>query len=179
MVLIWLGTCEITQKKEKYIKSLDYPYQNIEFILTEYRKLKLRIKLANPQAVILFIECPYYSISRANKHHSIDNNNNGKRSLVINKVKDSRKVQWATQIDKNITQQVNYVNDHLKLLNKTVTCPRISQDLIRTNKKTSDPCPSYKVNYNLLTDGLHPGKIILKLWIYKLILLVMEVTDWC
>lgn len=93
MVLIWLGTCEITQKKGKYIKSLNYPYQNMEFILTEYRKLKLRIKRVNPQAVILFIMCPYYSISRANKHHSIDNSNNGKRSLVINKVKDSRKVQ--------------------------------------------------------------------------------------
>lgn len=52
VVLIWLGTCEITQKKGKHIKSLDYPYQNIEFILTEYRKLKLRIKHANPQAVI-------------------------------------------------------------------------------------------------------------------------------
>ena len=74
---------------------------------------------------------------------------------------------------------MNYFNDQLKLLNKTVTYPRISQDLIRTNKKTSDPCPSHKVNYNLLTDGVHPGKIILKLWIYKLILLVMEVTDWC
>ena len=37
VVLIWMGTCEITQKKGKYIKRLDYPYQNIEFILTEYR----------------------------------------------------------------------------------------------------------------------------------------------
>jgi hypothetical protein len=26
VVLIWLGTCEITQNKGKYIKSLDYPY---------------------------------------------------------------------------------------------------------------------------------------------------------
>ena len=40
IVLIWLGTCEITEKTGKYINLRDYPYQTIEDTLTEYRELK-------------------------------------------------------------------------------------------------------------------------------------------
>jgi hypothetical protein len=32
IILVWLGTCEITRKVDKYIKLYEYPYQNIEFI---------------------------------------------------------------------------------------------------------------------------------------------------
>jgi len=49
IVLIWLGTCEIS-KKDKYIKLRSYPYQNIEFVLTEYRELKNEILRINKSA---------------------------------------------------------------------------------------------------------------------------------
>lgn len=48
IILVWLGTCEITRKVDKYIKLYEYPCQNIEFILTEYTKLRYRIRRENP-----------------------------------------------------------------------------------------------------------------------------------
>jgi hypothetical protein len=64
IILVWLGTCEITRKVDKYIKTYEYPYQNIELVLTEYRELWYRIKRINPSASVYFIECPHYSITK-------------------------------------------------------------------------------------------------------------------
>ena len=56
IVLIWLGTCEITKKEGKYASLRDYPFQHIENTLTEYRTLRDKKK-----------KCPYYYITRYNK----------------------------------------------------------------------------------------------------------------
>jgi rRNA pseudouridine-1189 N-methylase Emg1 (Nep1/Mra1 family) len=37
VILIWFGTCEITEKEGKYISIRKYPYQNIEVSLSQYR----------------------------------------------------------------------------------------------------------------------------------------------
>jgi hypothetical protein len=63
LILVWLGTCEITRKDDKYISLREYPYQSIEFALTEYRVLKDQIIQANISAKVLFLDCPYYSIT--------------------------------------------------------------------------------------------------------------------
>ena len=55
IILVWLGTCEITRKVDKYIKTYEYPYQHIEFILTEYRELWYRIKRINTSASVYVI----------------------------------------------------------------------------------------------------------------------------
>jgi hypothetical protein len=67
IVLGWLGTCELTEKKlagaGKYIKGRSYPYQNTEFTLTRYRDLRDRILYANSLCSIIFIDIPYYRYS--------------------------------------------------------------------------------------------------------------------
>jgi len=73
IILIWLGTCKIS-KKDKYIKLRSYPYQNIELVLKEYRELKKEILKINKYAKVLFIECPYYSISKSNRLRRGTNN---------------------------------------------------------------------------------------------------------
>ena len=73
IVLIWSGTCEIS-KKYKYIKLRSYSYQHIELVLTEYRELKNDILKVNKYAKVLYIECPYYSITKANRLKSGANN---------------------------------------------------------------------------------------------------------
>ena len=71
IVLVCLGTCELTEKKcagvGKYIKSRSCPYQNIEITLTRYRDLRDRILYADSLCTIIFIDIPYYSITIANK----------------------------------------------------------------------------------------------------------------
>lgn len=58
---------EITRKNHKIISIGEYPYQTIEFALSEYRVLKEHIIQTNISAKVLFLDCPYYSITRANK----------------------------------------------------------------------------------------------------------------
>lgn len=188
IVLIWLGTCELTTKTGKYLKLNNYPYQTIEFTLTQYRKVKYRIHKTNPSAIVLFIECPYFSINRWNKHCNEINiktepgNTKRKRSLLVKTSFTSykRNVKFITKVDQNLKLQIDYFNDHLKLVNGKTSCPRLSQDLIRSNKKKGDPKPIYRVNYNLLaSDGVHPGRLLIKLWLYKMIFLCLENADWC
>lgn len=185
VVLVWLGTCEITkkQKKGKYIRLLDYPYQNIENVLTEYRALKGQIERHNPSTTVLFIECPYYSLSRANNKIKSKRAKTTKqhRTLVIKSCSqnNTRKIDWSTKIDKEASDQIDYYNDHLKLINRLFATPRISQDMILSNRYKHDRRTTYKINYCLLTDGVHPCRILSKLWIYKFISLSMEVPVFC
>jgi hypothetical protein len=40
IVLLWLGTCELTKKVGNLVKIRDSPYQTTEFTLTNYREKK-------------------------------------------------------------------------------------------------------------------------------------------
>jgi hypothetical protein len=68
VILIWLGTCEVTFKEGKYIRVRNFPYQNVEYTLTEYRELRHKIIHVNRQSKIVFIECPYYSMTKPNRN---------------------------------------------------------------------------------------------------------------
>ena len=74
VVIVLLGTCDVTEKKGKYISVKSYPYQKIEFALNKYRTLKSRLLQANPEATVVFLECPYYSITRFNKFKITNSN---------------------------------------------------------------------------------------------------------
>ena len=197
IVWIWLGTCEIS-KKDKYIKLRSYPYQNIELVLTEYRERRNEILKVNKYAKVLFIECPYYSITKANRlkrganNRETDKNNNtivkrnyngqakGRKypQLVINKVKGRRDVQLATQTDKELCQQIDYYNEHLSMINSTKT-PRISQDIISSSKPKQCTYVKYRNNFNLMPDGVHHNRTLAKLWLYRIIELSLEVAEQC
>ena len=185
IILVWLGTCEITRKVDKYIKLYKYPYQNIEFILTEYRKLRYQIRRKNPSASLYFIECPCYSITKSNKPKNIVVNstiNLGKvneryPSLIVNKIREVREIQWAAKVDKEVSTQIDYYNDHLKLLNRGISTPRLSQDIIVSNKSRVDPRVKYKKNYNLMHDGVHPIRTLAKLWAVKLVETALELSE--
>jgi hypothetical protein len=68
VILIWLGTCENTFKEGKYIRIRNFPYQIVEYTLTEYRELRDKIIHVNRHSKIVFIACPYYSITKTNRN---------------------------------------------------------------------------------------------------------------
>ncbi|VDI08450.1 Hypothetical predicted protein [Mytilus galloprovincialis] len=144
IVYIWLGTCEITRKVNRIIETRKYPYQSIEFFLTKYREVKKQIQDLKPGSTVLFIDCPYYSITRANNKYAIRREGNErpkpnkKPSLVINKFKKNRLVQLSTEIDNQVCNQVDYYNRQIKLINRNTATPRLSQDLIISNKSKKD-----------------------------------------
>ena len=127
IVLIWLGTCEITEKSGKYINLRDYPYQTIEDTLTKYRELKHRILQANRQAIVIFIERPYYSV------------------IKTNKIKGDKSVDKHNSKDKIVCDLVDYFNEKIRLLNPTnVTIPRLAQDIIIARKPRTQKEVKYR-----------------------------------
>ena len=68
VILICLGTCEVIFKEGKYIRVRNFPCQNVEYTLTEYRELRHKIIHVNRQSKIVFIECPYYSMTKPNRN---------------------------------------------------------------------------------------------------------------
>ena len=168
----------------KYISLREYPYQSIEFALTEYRVLKDQIIQANSSAKVLFLDCPYYSITRANKirrsghstTHSTCSSGTHYPPILINAARESRSVELESVTDKQVRNQIDYYNDHLKILNRNIATPSLSQDQIMSNKRKKDRRVRYRINYNLLSDGVHSERILTKLWSYKLVELAIELT---
>jgi hypothetical protein len=107
--------------------------------LTIYREVKQRIFRENRQAKVIFLECPFLSVYRWNKHQGREYNT---QTEEIEKKQD-------TEL-KSITK---YFNDQLQLINRDWTTPKISQDQIILSKKKRISYANYKVNYNLLFDG--------------------------
>ena len=86
VILIWLVTCEVTFKEGKYIRVWNFPYQNVEYTLTEYREHREKNIHVNRQSKIVFIAYPYYSIIKANRNFAsqrkTDKNNNSKAQVT-------------------------------------------------------------------------------------------------
>ena len=63
IVLIWLGTYEITKKQAKYASFRDYPFQHIENTLTDYRTLRDKNKKEKRKCFSPFYRMPilFYS----------------------------------------------------------------------------------------------------------------------
>ena len=89
---------------------------------------------------------------------------------------ESRSVELESVTDKQVRNQINYYNDHLKILNRNKETPRLSQDQILSNKRKKDRRVRHRINYNLLSDGAHPERILTKLWSYKLVELAIDLT---
>jgi len=187
IVVVWFGTCEITAKEGKYITIKSHPYQNIEFTLTKYREFRDKLLRENHNTKIVFLECPYYSISRYNsrskKCKDMNNNptplNKGKKhypNLVVNKVRGRRQVALASQVDIKLCHMVDYFNDQLKLVN-TFKTPRISQDIIASGKRIGKEYTKYRKNWNTYTDGIHPMRTLTKLLLYRIIALVTKIQS--
>jgi hypothetical protein len=139
-----LGTCDITEKKGKYISVKSYPYQKIEFALNKYRTLKSRLLQANPEATVVFLECPYYSITRFNKFKITNSNSKTGTNKYY-----QRNAIAASRADKQVCCMVDYFNDHLRLINRNCGTPRISQDIIASSKGARAERTSYKKNWNV------------------------------
>jgi hypothetical protein len=92
----------------------------------------------------------------------------------VNKVRGRRQVTLASQVDIKLCHMVDYFNEQLKLVN-TFKTPRISQDIITSGKGIGKEYTTYRKNWNIYTDGIHPMRALTKLWLY--IELVTEIQS--
>jgi hypothetical protein len=71
--------------------------------------------------------------------------------------------------DTELKSIIKYFNNQLNLINRDWTTPKISQDQIISSKEKRISHANYKINYNLLFDGIHPRRPIARLWLHRLV----------
>jgi hypothetical protein len=77
----------------------------------------------------VFLECPYYSITRFNKFKITNSNSKTGTNKYY-----QRNAIAASRADKQVCCMVDYFNNHLRLINRNCGTPRISQDIIASCK---------------------------------------------
>ena len=108
IILFWFGTCELTAKKGKYIYIRQPPYQNVERCLTEARDAKVKLLIANKEAKIIFLDCPYYSTIKYNNKTSDRTVHPIRGSLKITSI--NNKTRYISVNDLKLNKAVDYYN---------------------------------------------------------------------
>lgn len=68
ILIIWFGTCEITLKKDRLLEIREPPHTNVRERIEDSKKFRDEILKLKPEAKIVFLECPYYSIKKFNSN---------------------------------------------------------------------------------------------------------------
>ena len=156
IVFIWFGTCELTVKQGRCISLINGLNNKNDELIDSYRNLRREILEVNRNSVVVFIECPYFSIYEWNRMKGNCSEEDKSANLELKVAIDN-------------------LNYRLAELN-TVSTPRISLDLIASCKKKGKST-SYKVNYRLLTDGVHPSQNLARLWLRKVVVLANTIAE--
>ena len=69
VLLFWFGTCSFTRKTNTGLFEVKDKLESVvDDVITSYRETKTKLKNLNPRAKLVFLECPYYSLSMFNLH---------------------------------------------------------------------------------------------------------------
>ena len=74
-----------------------------------------------------------------------------------------------------LKRTIDQLNEKLQEINSgyssssSIKPPNIGLDLIKSSKSKNEAKVEYTINYNLLLDGIHPGRELSKLWLYRLL----------
>ena len=153
--LLWLGTCDITQRDGKYIKLRNQDGDTDEItdeIINKYRTIITETKKFNHTAITIF-EVPVYSISRYNQDRGHPNPDE-----FINQ-------------DATLLEIIQVLNEKIRDLNRELgwsenVSPRFTIDLEARKKRNKKYVKYY--NYSLFADGLHPSEILATVWFKRI-----------
>ena len=67
VVIIWLGTCELTVKRGKFIRLVDNVEKRLLEIELDYSYYKEELIRENIDSTIIYLECPFFSIVEWNR----------------------------------------------------------------------------------------------------------------
>ena len=162
----FLGTCDLTLKKTKYVtnshgKSIRKNYIDLRhstdaeaftYIQTQIdRYVDFVSKF--PTVKIVFLKIPLYSIQRYNKYLGNDD------------YADYR------QSDFRLTDRIALCNDYIAEINRSnsVTSPNFKKDVQRDRKANGDIGSRTSLDFSLYKDGLHPNPALAYCWMKKLV----------
>ena len=112
------------------------------------------------------------------EHKRQTTNHKPKPTSIVKKIKDrvNRQVLNASEPDKKLGTYVDYYNQQIKLINSWTT-PRFSQDDIASSKGRHRSTVRYTKNWKLYSDGIHPSRLLSRLWLFRLIELAVELAE--
>ena len=150
---VWLGTCNLTQKDGKYINIRSYDNSSVETVETNLQNI-IDTVAQYPSCKLTILEIPTYSIVQWNKKHHHKNPDNFKDQ------------------DNLLDQQVYTLNNYIRQLITTLRThsPIFTIDLQSHRKVKSGKHPENRkyYNFNLYTDGIHPGHTLARYWLRKI-----------
>lgn len=145
VVILWFGSCELTIKRGKFVYLADNIETKLQTVKANYLNYKEQILIANSNSKVIFLECPFQSL------------------IIWNFLKNHKHPGIFKEDQKILELYISKLNKIIQEINGTQVVPHISQDLIFCVKKKRR-APIYLKNYKLLTDGVHPGKLVSELW---------------
>lgn len=154
IVLIWLGTCEFTNKCKNSQITLKTEVC-FDSLIHQYEKFKADILTFQRSAEVYFIETSPIYISEWNK--------------ILGHGEEEG-------LDQALYEKILVFNARLKELNSPLSPPSISQDLVQSSKKSTQHKTNYKINGHLYLDGIHPGDELAELWLLRLYKFIRRVV---
>ncbi|KAK3100171.1 hypothetical protein FSP39_015731 [Pinctada imbricata] len=152
---VWLGTCNLTAKNKKYISLKSETDEEILRIEKYYKEI-IKIVDKYPGSKITILEIPLYSIKCWNQ-------NKGHKNPSAFEDQDTK-----------LEQQILKLNTRIRTINASLGnhSPSFTSDIYKTSKIKSGSERTSKLrkyyNFNLLADGIHPGKLVAKVWLKKI-----------
>lgn len=155
---IWLGTCDLTVKRGPFIELRHSTDENAQLYLLRYINEFRNFVSSFPTVKLVFIEIPPYSIVEWNrfKGHSDP---------------DSFQSQ-----EKSLRDRILFLNDYLHSVNAElgVRSPSLRVDLLHYRKSRNKETRRVSVNFSLYKDGIHPGKLLARVWFKKIVVAVVR-----
>ncbi|CAC5370325.1 unnamed protein product [Mytilus coruscus] len=150
---VWLGTCNLTQKDGRYISLRSTDNSTVDKCV-EYIQKIINLKKEHPSCKITILEIPIYSISKYNKS-----------------LRHPSPEQFESQ-DKQLEEQVHTLNSYIRNINSAlgVYSLQFSTDIQNHRKVKAHKHPENRNYYNfeLYSDGLHPGHTLARYWLRKI-----------
>lgn len=146
---IWTFTCDFTDKPGQNIV---LNQTTIDQIITECNRIQSICDSYGNRVKVVFLECPYYSIS------------------IWNQTKCGSLREQFIQQDKILEDKIDELNLRLQYLNEQngISAPRFSLDL-KKSRKSNKVYKTGKISFGCLKDGVHPCDELSGYWLVRLV----------
>ena len=155
IVILFFATCELTDKKGKYIYLPAELERRVDEVIDKYIKYKHKILQYNSEATVIYLDCPYFSLT------------------VWNFLRGHPSPGSFDLDQKRLEQAILAFNLKLKNINGDRCVPRLALDFIYSIKKKNKPIKKLR-NYSLLRDGVHAGPFLTELWALRIMRLISK-----
>lgn len=153
-IYVWGGTCDLSRKRGQVCEIRCTDDSSVGIIISNYEKIATIAKQHNCK--IRFLHTPTFSLSEYNK-----------------KLRNKNWVDYIAQ-DCEVHRQISVLNVEIDKLNDRLGLfgtPKFNLDLVCSRGGTNRR-RRYSFNFKLFTDGVHPGDILARYWLRKIVLLI-------